>query len=138
MRFYNRPHQYYCGIDLHVKTMYVCILNVGGQVYRGRQPCGLDKNGDLRVRQAGPRGRAAQRRVRRVMQFLLDVGSRSGMCVSRRCATRLFGADEAFLTSTTREAVPIVTVDDRRIGTGKPGPVTWKLLIAFRSQAEAS
>ena len=50
----------------------------------------------------------------------------------------LFGADEVFLTSTTRDAVPIVTVNDRRIGTGKPGPVTWKLLTAFRSQAEAS
>src|SRR5258706_16480793 len=32
MRFYNRPHTYYCGIDLHVKTMYVCILDGGGQV----------------------------------------------------------------------------------------------------------
>src|SRR3990170_543798 len=32
MRFYNRPHQYYCGIDLHVKTMYICILDAGGQV----------------------------------------------------------------------------------------------------------
>jgi len=32
MRFYNRPHQYYCGIDLHVKTMYVCILDGAGQV----------------------------------------------------------------------------------------------------------
>ncbi len=32
MRFYNRPHTYYCGIDLHVKTMYVCILDSTGQV----------------------------------------------------------------------------------------------------------
>ena len=32
MRFYNRQHQYYCGIDLHVKTMYVCILDTTGQV----------------------------------------------------------------------------------------------------------
>lgn len=32
MRFYNRQHRYYCGIDLHVKTMYVCILDAGGQV----------------------------------------------------------------------------------------------------------
>ncbi len=32
MRFYNRQHQYYCGIDLHVKTMYVCILDGAGQV----------------------------------------------------------------------------------------------------------
>ena len=32
MRFYNRQHRHYCGIDLHVKTMYVCILNATGQV----------------------------------------------------------------------------------------------------------
>jgi len=32
MRFYNRQHQYYCGIDLHVKTMDVCILDGTGQV----------------------------------------------------------------------------------------------------------
>ena len=38
MRFYNRQHQYYCGIDLHVKTMYVCILDAAGQVRRGNEP----------------------------------------------------------------------------------------------------
>ena len=32
MRFYNRQHTYYCGIDLHVKTMLVCILDGAGQV----------------------------------------------------------------------------------------------------------
>jgi hypothetical protein len=32
MRFYNRQHTYYCGIDLHGKTMYVCILDGAGQV----------------------------------------------------------------------------------------------------------
>ena len=32
MRFYNRQHRHYCGIDLHVKTMYLCILDSGGQV----------------------------------------------------------------------------------------------------------
>jgi transposase len=32
MRFYNRHHRHYCGIDLHVKTMYVCILDAAGQV----------------------------------------------------------------------------------------------------------
>ncbi len=31
MRFYNRQHRHYCGIDLHVKTMYVCILDATGQ-----------------------------------------------------------------------------------------------------------
>ena len=32
MRFYNRQHRHDCGIDLHVKTMYVCILDATGQV----------------------------------------------------------------------------------------------------------
>ena len=32
MRFYNRQHRHYCGIDLHVKTMYVCLLDATGQV----------------------------------------------------------------------------------------------------------
>ncbi len=32
MRFYNRQHRHYCGFDLHVKTMYVCILDAAGQV----------------------------------------------------------------------------------------------------------
>ena len=32
MRFYNRQHHPYCGIDLHVKTMYVCILDAAGQM----------------------------------------------------------------------------------------------------------
>jgi hypothetical protein len=32
MRFYNRQHGRDCGIDLHVKTMYVCVLDATGQV----------------------------------------------------------------------------------------------------------
>jgi len=32
MRFYNRQHCHCCGIDLHVKTMYLCILDSAGQV----------------------------------------------------------------------------------------------------------
>jgi hypothetical protein len=36
MRFYNRQHRHYCGIDLHVKTMYVCILDTTGQTLAHR------------------------------------------------------------------------------------------------------
>jgi transposase len=31
MKFYNQQHQYYCGIDLHARKMYVCILNQKGK-----------------------------------------------------------------------------------------------------------
>ena len=33
MRFYTGQHRYYCGIDLHARTMYLCILDhEGGKV----------------------------------------------------------------------------------------------------------
>jgi transposase len=32
MRFYTKPHQFYCGIDLHARAMYVCILNQSGEI----------------------------------------------------------------------------------------------------------
>jgi transposase len=32
MRFYTNQHQYYCGIDLHARTMFLCILNQGGEI----------------------------------------------------------------------------------------------------------
>jgi branched-chain amino acid aminotransferase len=44
----------------------------------------------------------------------------------------LFTADEAFLTGTAMELMPIREVNKRRIGSGKPGPVTKKLLAEFK------
>ncbi len=32
MRFYTKTHTHYCGIDLHAKTMYLCILDGEGQI----------------------------------------------------------------------------------------------------------
>ena len=32
MRFYTKPHQFYCGIDLHARSMYVCILRHDGEI----------------------------------------------------------------------------------------------------------
>jgi len=49
----------------------------------------------------------------------------------------LFGADEAFLTGTTRELVPIGQLDPRTIGNGRPGPVTMRLPEAYRRAAYA-
>jgi transposase len=36
MRFYTQQHQCYCGIDLHARTMYVCILNQDGEIVAHR------------------------------------------------------------------------------------------------------
>jgi len=48
----------------------------------------------------------------------------------------IYSADECFLTGTAAEIVPVVSLDRRVIGTGKPGPVTRQLMedfIAYRS-----
>jgi transposase len=36
MRFYTNPHQFYCGIDLHARSMYVCIVNRDGEILMHR------------------------------------------------------------------------------------------------------
>jgi branched-chain amino acid aminotransferase len=70
--------------------------------------------------------------------FLFEVGAEAGIPV-REGVLRdddLFGADECFLTSTTREVVPIVRVDERTIGSGVPGPITQALLAGYRAKAQ--
>ena len=32
MRFYNQQHRFYCGVDLHARTLAVCVLDADGQV----------------------------------------------------------------------------------------------------------
>ena len=49
----------------------------------------------------------------------------------------LLGADEAFLSSTTREVMPVRQVDEKVIGDGRPGPITRRLMEAFRAYAPA-
>jgi transposase len=36
MRFYTGQHRYYCGIDLHARTMYVCVLDQAGKIVAQR------------------------------------------------------------------------------------------------------
>jgi branched-chain amino acid aminotransferase len=44
-------------------------------------------------------------------------------------------ADELFITSTQREILPVTTFGDRRVGSGRPGPLTFALHRAFRRLA---
>ena len=44
----------------------------------------------------------------------------------------LYAADECFLTGTGAEVIAVTRVDGRQIGDGAPGPITKKLLAAFR------
>jgi hypothetical protein len=49
MRFYTQQHRYYCGIDLHAKRMYICILN-------GKRDIVYHQNGAAPFPPRAPRG----------------------------------------------------------------------------------
>ncbi|MFA9429367.1 aminotransferase class IV [Egicoccus sp. AB-alg2] len=67
-------------------------------------------------------------------QVVLEVAERFGIPVEARTLTAdgLAAADEAFLTATTREVVPLVAVDGRPLGDGRPGPLTARLVAGYR------
>jgi len=48
----------------------------------------------------------------------------------------VYTADECFLTGTAAEVAPVVEVDGRAIGDGKPGAVTKRLNEAFRARVQ--
>ncbi len=66
---------------------------------------------------------------------IMKVASDLGFEVKEQTLLRsdLYVADEAFLTGTAAEVVPIASVDDRVVGTGKPGDMTKQLQGAFFS-----
>ncbi|HZE12917.1 MAG TPA: aminotransferase class IV [Chthoniobacterales bacterium] len=72
-------------------------------------------------------------------ELLFEIGPNAGIDVREQVLRDddLFGADEAFLTSTTREVLPIVTVDESQIADGKPGSVTRKLMKIFQLRTTA-
>jgi branched-chain amino acid aminotransferase len=68
---------------------------------------------------------------------VLELAAKLGYPVSETAFTRhdVYTADESFLTGTAAELVPVVRVDGRTIGDGKPGPVTRAVLAEFRKLA---
>ena len=71
--------------------------------------------------------------------FIFEVGEELGIPV-RESVLRdadLTTADEAFLTSTTREIIPIIKVGSTTIGKGTPGPITKRLLEGLQTKAYA-
>jgi D-alanine transaminase len=71
---------------------------------------------------------------------LLAMASREGLKFEERAFSleEAFGAREAFLTSATNVAIPVVAIDGRAIGDGKPGPVAIGLRRRFHDVAEVS
>jgi branched-chain amino acid aminotransferase len=72
-------------------------------------------------------------------EIVLDVAKELGLAVELRAARtdELPSFDEAFISSSIRELLPVVRVDDRPVGAGRPGPTFEKLLAAFRDKVVA-
>jgi branched-chain amino acid aminotransferase len=72
-------------------------------------------------------------------EFIFEVGDDAGIKVEKATLVPrdLDTAEEAFITGSTRELSPVVRIDDRQIGDGRPGPITLRLLEAFRRRAHA-
>ena len=71
--------------------------------------------------------------------FVFEVAKEIGIATRESVlnAEDLGSAEEMFITSTTREVVPVTQLDNQPVGSGSPGPITKKLASAFRSKAEA-
>lgn len=65
---------------------------------------------------------------------VMKLAEEEGIVVQEKLFTRfdLFTADECFLTGTAAEIMPVVKVDGRTIGDGKPGPITRTLMKKFK------
>jgi D-alanine transaminase len=94
----------------------------------------VTSNGTLITRHAD---NAILRGITRTVLF--DTIRAEGLTVEERAFTleEAYGAREAFITSASQIVLPVVRVDDRIIGDGKPGPVAIALRRAYHHHAEA-
>ena len=66
--------------------------------------------------------------------IVLELARKEGLPVEERFVSLddFIRADEIFLTGTTVEVLPVIRVDGRQVGSGRPGPVTQKLQAVFQ------
>ncbi len=64
---------------------------------------------------------------------IFEMAAEMGIRISEPEMTRydIFTADECFLTGTAAEVIPVVRLDSREIGEGRPGPVTRRMIARF-------
>lgn len=68
----------------------------------------------------------------------LELARAAGYPVEERAVTleELYGADEAFITSSFKDIVPVVAIENTGITTGIPGPITRALMARFAAELE--
>ena len=73
-------------------------------------------------------------------RVVLELAAEAGLKASEPNLTRydLFNADECFVTGSGAELMPVVKIDGRTIGKGKPGPITRKLVARYHALTKVS
>jgi len=71
---------------------------------------------------------------------VIELAGKRKIEVRKELFTRycVFTADECFLTGTAAEVIPVVALDGRKIGSGKPGDITLKLIADYRKLTKSS
>jgi D-amino acid aminotransferase len=71
-------------------------------------------------------------------RHIIGLAEDLGIVVKERSVTThdLYAADEAFITSSVAEILPVVEATDETIGSGKPGPITRRLQRLYRKTVE--
>jgi D-alanine transaminase len=89
------------------------------------------KNGTLLTHPLGPLILPSVTR-----ELILEVARELNVPVSEKPFTKdeMFALDELFVSGTTTDVTPIVDVDGRKIGSGKPGPVSKKLYAGLQAR----
>jgi branched-chain amino acid aminotransferase len=69
---------------------------------------------------------------------VIDLCAEEGITCKEEPMTlfEVYNADEMFLTGTAAELIPVNSVDGRKIGTGKAGPITKKLLAKYHERVK--
>jgi branched-chain amino acid aminotransferase len=73
-------------------------------------------------------------------KVIFDIAAEKGVPIEEKQMTRyeIYTADEAFLTGTAAEVIPMVSLDRRDIGDGKPGKITGEFIARFREIASST
>ena len=73
-------------------------------------------------------------------RVIFDIAAEKGVPIEEKQMTRyeIYTADEAFLTGTAAEVIPMVSLDRRDIGHGKPGKMTGEFIARFREIANST
>ncbi len=67
--------------------------------------------------------------------LVVELAKNNGLAIEETgfTGTELQSADEIWITSSTKEVMPVLRLDDKPVGNGKPGPVTCKMFDIFQN-----